>query len=65
MSVKNNRLKNGYTQTELAEKLNIHQTTVSHWEMGEDNPSLKNLRKLCNLFGCTMEELLTEEECNN
>ncbi len=46
------------TQTQLAEKLNTTQDTISLWELGKSYPDIQNLVKLCELFDVTPNELL-------
>ena len=62
MSIKEERIRNGMTQTELAEKLNVTQGAVVQWESGKTNPNAKRLRMLSELFGCTIDELLKTDE---
>ena len=46
------------TQTELASKLNISQTSYSNWESGKAEPTLDNIIKLANILDTTTDELL-------
>lgn len=41
----------GYTQPELAEKLEIRPISISRWERGVSTPSMPNLRKLSAISG--------------
>lgn len=50
------------TQSEVANKLDVDQSTVSGWESGRTKPVAKHRRKLCELYGCTPEELLAEDK---
>lgn len=52
------RVRNGLTQTELANKLGVTQLTVSRWESGECEPSAKSLVGMTSLYDCTPEYLL-------
>jgi len=49
------------TQSEVAKKLDVDQSAVSGWESGRTKPVAKHRRKLCELYGCTPEELLAED----
>ena len=49
------------TQTELAARLNVGQTAVSTWETGKAKPRADKLLQLAKIFGCTIDELFTEE----
>lgn len=55
------RKANGYTQRELAEKLNVSDKTVSRWERDESAPDLSLLPVLAEIFGVTTDELIRGE----
>lgn len=57
----NLRKKKGYTQAELAEKLNVSNKTVSRWETAEGYPDISLLKPLSELLGVTCDELLSDE----
>ena len=46
------------TQRELAEKVNIPKTNIGHYEIGITRPSIENLIKLADFFGCSIDYLL-------
>ena len=46
-----------YSQKQLADMLQIDRTTVSKWEVGEAKPRAEILKKLSEIFKCSMEEL--------
>ncbi len=50
------------TQTELAEKLNYTDKSVSKWEHGECTPPIDVLKALADLYGVTVDYLLRENE---
>lgn len=52
------RKQNGLSQEELAEQLNVSRQAVSKWENGSGYPELDKLMALCELFHCTMDDLL-------
>lgn len=55
------RKKNRMTQTEVARKLGVRQTTVSEWEKGRSEPdSVALLKKICSLFDVTFDQILNE-----
>lgn len=58
INIKFFRLKALISQKELAEKLEINQSAVSHWERGDTKPCKKYVNKMCALFECTPEELM-------
>lgn len=61
------RKKNGWSQEELAEKLNISRQSVSKWESGQSVPDLNKIIILSNLFDVTTDYLLKDnvEDTNN
>lgn len=48
------------TQEELAEKLNISRQTISKWELGSILPEVEKLIELCEIFNCSVDQLLRE-----
>lgn len=52
------RIKNGYTQRKMAELLAVSPATYSRYENGHIDMSLTVCKKLGELFGVQMEELL-------
>ena len=56
----NLRKKAGWSQDELASKLNVTRQSVSKWENGTSDPSTSNLIALAKLFDLSAEELLHE-----
>ena len=55
------RKKNGWSQEELAEKLNISRQSVSKWESGASLPDIDKIIALSSLFGVSTDYLLKEE----
>lgn len=58
MSMKEIRERRGLTQAQIADRLEVDKSTVSKWESGDSTPLKKYRRKLCELLGCTEEELI-------
>lgn len=50
----------GWTQAELAEKLNFTDKTISKWERGESTPDVESLAAMAKLFHLTVDELMSE-----
>lgn len=50
------------TQIQAAQLLNIPQPTIASWETGRSKPRADKLPAIAKLFGCTIEELLLEED---
>ena len=46
------------SQVALATALGVSQRKVSHWELGELEPSLKDMENLCLFFGVSADYLL-------
>jgi len=51
----------GLTQLELAEKLNYSDKAVSKWERAESVPDIAVLKAVADLFGVTVDELISEK----
>lgn len=52
----------GLTQELLADKLGVKRTTVTMWETDTNTPPTKYLRPLAEIFGCTVDDLLKDDE---
>jgi transcriptional regulator with XRE-family HTH domain len=59
--IKELREKSGLNQEQIALFLGLDQTTVSKCERDERQFSVDSLEKLCDLFGCTMEEFFAAD----
>lgn len=55
------RKKNGWSQEELAEKLNVSRQAVSKWESAGSVPDLQRVIQLAQIFGVTTDYLLRDE----
>ncbi len=49
------------TQAQLAEKLNYSDKAVSKWERGEAIPSVSTLKEIADLFGVTVDYLISAD----
>lgn len=58
------RKRKGWSQEDLAEKLEVSRQAVSKWETGESKPETNNLIKMSKLYNLTMEELLEGRDEN-
>lgn len=54
------RKENKLTQAELAQKLNYSDKAISKWERAESIPDIEILKKISDMFGVTVDYLLTE-----
>ena len=48
----------GWSQEELAQRLNVSRQSVSKWESGSSTPDLDRVVAMCALFGITADEML-------
>ena len=55
------RKKNGWSQEELADKMNVSRQAVSKWESSQTIPDLDKILQLSTLFGVTTDYLLKDE----
>lgn len=60
------RKKQGLSQQELADKLNVSEQTISEWESETSAPELQDIVRISEVFGVTTDYLLKEdaEECS-
>lgn len=52
------RRQKGYSQEELADKLNVARQTISKWESGTTTPDFDNLIKLSKIFDISIDEFV-------
>lgn len=55
------RKQNGWSQEELAEKMQVSRQAVSKWEGAQTTPDLEKILMLSSLFGVTTDYLLKDE----
>ena len=46
------------TQAEVSEKINITKSGYANWEQGASEPNIDSIKKLCQVFNITADELL-------
>ncbi|KAJ48689.1 transcriptional regulator with XRE-family HTH domain [Clostridium tetanomorphum] len=56
--IKNERLKKGLSQPELAKIMNVSKQTISNWENGNRIPDVLTLKKLADFFDVSTDYLL-------
>ena len=56
------RREKNLTQEQLAEQLGVSNKTVSKWENGKCMPDYSIIRKLCEILGVTLPELMDGED---
>lgn len=52
------RAVNNMTQEQLAMRLNVSRQSVAKWEAGKSSPEMDKLLSLCQIFNCTLDELV-------
>ena len=63
--LKNYRLAAGLTQDELADRLYVTRAAVSKWERDEGYPGIVSLKLIAKQLGCTLDELVSEDDVRN
>ena len=58
MRIRELRKQLGLSQEQLSQLVGVKQASISLWESGSAEPSVKNIRKLVKIFNCTSDELL-------
>jgi transcriptional regulator with XRE-family HTH domain len=58
------RKESDLTQAELAAKLDVDKTAISHWETGASRPDLSRLFAIATEFDVTVDELLGEKKAS-
>ena len=53
-----NRRENKMTQEQLAEKIGVTSKTISRWENGNYMPNISLMKKLCEIFDISIDELI-------
>ena len=55
------RLESNLTQSELAEKLNYTDKSVSKWEKGDATPPIDTLKELADLYGVSLDYITSKD----
>lgn len=61
VTLRERRVAAGMKQEDVAQTLEVDQTTISRWESG-GKPLKKYQKRLAELYGCEIEELMGEGE---
>lgn len=62
MSLRSARIKSGRKVSEVMKFLGVTDAAVYQWETGTTKPRTAFLPKLAQFYGCTIDELLAEDE---
>lgn len=54
------RIKQEFTQTELAEKLHLSRTAISNYEKGKMQPSIETIIQISEIFNISIDKLLKQ-----
>ena len=52
------RVEKGISQIEIAKMLNLSKMAVSHWEKGDSEPSIEDLKVLASFFDVSIDYLV-------
>ena len=55
------RKKNGLSQEQLGEKVDVTRQTISNWELGETTPNPEQLKKMSKAFNVSIDEILDND----
>ena len=55
------RKKNGLSQEELGDKVNVTRQTISNWELGETSPNPEQLKLLSKVLNVSIDELVDND----
>ncbi len=58
------RKNNNLSQEQLADRLGVSRQAVSKWEQGLSYPDMDKILKMCDIFDCTLEDLLDDGKIN-
>lgn len=62
MTLRELRDRSGLTRAQVAKKLNVDLSCVTHWELGDWRPLRKYHKKLAKMYGVTEAEIRTASE---
>lgn len=57
-NLKNARKGCGLTQQQVAKSLGVVESCYANWEQGRTEPNIEMLRKLCEIFDISIDELI-------
>ena len=55
------RMKNGLTQGQVADAVGVSRQSISKWELGEAVPGTEKMKKLGELYGLSVDDLLSDD----
>ena len=60
--LKDARMKSGFTQENVAEKINVSRQTISNWENEKSYPDIISVIELSSLYSISLDDLLKGDE---
>ena len=60
--LKDARMKSGFTQEDIAEKINVSRQTISNWENEKSFPDIMSVIELSNLYSISLDDLLKGDQ---
>ena len=60
--LKDARMRSGFTQESVAEKVNVSRQTISNWENEKSYPDIISVIELSNLYSISLDERLKGDE---
>ncbi len=51
------RVNAGFSQEQVSKMLNVSKSTIGKWEKYETFPDAPQLKELCNLYGCSLDDV--------
>lgn len=64
MPLKELRERSGLTRAQVAKKLDVDLSCVTHWELGDWGPARKYRKKLAKMFGVTVTDIEDAVQCS-
>jgi transcriptional regulator with XRE-family HTH domain len=61
MTIKAARVNAKLTQRQVCDVLGVAVSTLIHWEQDETFPTAVQLKKLCEMYGCKMDDIFIPE----
>lgn len=56
------RVNSGLTQNEAAHKIGVSRPTLKNWECNYTFPNMKQLARICEVYGCGMGDIFLPRE---
>lgn len=60
--IKSIRTSKGYSEHDVARRLNVNPKLISSWELGLDIPSLEQINVMCEMFDITVDDIFSKDK---